>query len=307
MKVAPLIHTRTFNCDFNPKFLVRPTKFDSRDIDWARKNVLGATSEIDGLQGVRWLVVNNETYRIAGVVGFLKDICSKCQLSKEDKQKSEKLFYDNKGRSIYAFIGVVIDNLNNKDYKVVDYEYLWKSYIDKVEPIWKRSYQESIEVPFNDIKVELENPPKKSIKNEEEGIKVGPKLLLETNQDKDYKFFINYLCMRNQDEFSFCSNLTDYNTVKQSNFSIITTSSNIITRIERDINKKKEKPLIENSIENLKPSSQKKKLLWQNSRNYWKIVVLSVILIVLLMISYKAGQLSQQNLNLTIILWTQLY
>ena len=72
MKVAPIIHTRTFSCDFNSEFLVRPECFMDSDIKWARKNVLGATGEIDGLQGVRWLIADNGKYRMAGVVGFLK-------------------------------------------------------------------------------------------------------------------------------------------------------------------------------------------------------------------------------------------
>lgn len=99
MKAAPIIHTRTFSCDFNSEFLVRPAFFMDSDIKWARKNVSGATGEIDGLQGVRWLIADNGKYRMAGVVGFLKSICSKCQLSEADKMKSEELFCDDKAEA----------------------------------------------------------------------------------------------------------------------------------------------------------------------------------------------------------------
>jgi len=109
LRVAPLIHTRTYNCDFNSEFLIRPDVFMDIDIKWARKIVLGATAAIDGLQGVRWVIADNGKYRIAGIVGVLKTICSKCKLSEELQQKSKELFCDDKGRLVYAFIGVVID------------------------------------------------------------------------------------------------------------------------------------------------------------------------------------------------------
>lgn len=229
MRVAPIIHTRTYSCDFNSEFLVRPDRFMDSDIKWARKNVLGATGEIDGLQGVRWIIADNEKYRMAGVVGFLKSICSKCQLSEEDKQRSEELFCDNKGRLVYAFIGVVIDKLNNIDYGKLTYEYLWNMYLDKMYPIWKRTYQEVILEPFTDIKVEMAS---KFVPME--SVFVGSKELLESNQAIDYDLFIGYLCNSNKRHFSFCSNIIDFNMVKESDFSIITTSQNIITRMTRD-------------------------------------------------------------------------
>ena len=78
MRVAPIIHTRTYSCDFNSEFMVRPDCFLDSDIKWARRNVLGATGAIDSIQGERWIIIDNGKYRIAGVVGFLKNICQKC-------------------------------------------------------------------------------------------------------------------------------------------------------------------------------------------------------------------------------------
>lgn len=211
------------------EFLVRPDRFMDSDIKWARKIVLGATGEIDGLQGVRWLIADNEKYRMAGVVGFLKSICSKCQLSVEEKQRSEELFCDNKGRLVYAFIGVVIDKINNIDYGKLTYEYLWNMYLGKMYPIWKRKYQEVSLEPFTDIKVEVA-----SKFEPRESVFVGSKELLESNQALDYDLFIAYLCNNNKSHFSFCSNIMDFNMVKHSDFSIVTTSQNIIIRMQRD-------------------------------------------------------------------------
>ena len=228
MRIAPIIHTRTFCCDFNSEFLVRPDCFMNSDIKWARKNVLGATGEIDGLQGVRWLISDNGKYRMAGVVGFLKNICSKCQLSEDDKLKSQELFCDNKGRLVYAFIGIVIDKQHNDNYGSISIDYLWKMYLNEIYPIWKRTYQEVILEGFTDIDV-------KPIINTVtvEPIMIGSKNLYEANTVMDYELFSYFLC-KNKKEFSFCSNILDFNMVKQNDFSIVTTSQNIITKIIRE-------------------------------------------------------------------------
>ena len=229
MRIAPIIHTRTFSCDFNSEFLVRPDCFMDSDIKWARKNVLGATGEIDGLQGVRWLISDNGKYRMAGVVGFLKSICSKCQLSEDDKLKSEELFCDNKGRLVYAFIGIVIDKQYNDNYGNISLDYLWKMYLNEIYPIWKRTYQEVILEGFTDIDVK---PVTNTVTVEP--VIVGSKSLYEANAVTDYELFSYFLCNGNKTKFSFCSNILDFNIVKQNDFSIITTSQNTITRITRE-------------------------------------------------------------------------
>lgn len=229
MKVAPIIHTRTFSCDFNSEFLVRPEHFMDSDIKWARKNVLGATGEIDGLQGVRWLIADNGKYRMAGVVGFLKSICAKCQLSEDDRMKSETLFCDDKGRLIYAFIGVIIDKHHNIDCGYPSIDYLWGIYLNEIYPLWKRTFQEVILKDFTDINA-------KSSLNEItiDSIEAGSKILYEANAVTDYELFSDFVCDGSKTDFSFCSNILDFNMVKQSEFTIVTTSQNIITRITRE-------------------------------------------------------------------------
>jgi len=229
LKVAPIIHTRTFSCDFNSEFLVRPECFMDSDIKWARKNVLGATGEIDGLQGIRWLIADNGKYRIAGVVGFLKTICLKCHLSETDKMKSEELFCDDKGRLVYAFIGVVIDKRQNFDYGSISLDYLWKIYLEEIGQIWKRTYQEVILKDFRDI-----NAKSVVSKTSIESVIAGSKNLYETNAVSDYELFSDLLCNTGTNDFSFCSNILDFNMVKQSEFTFITTSQNIITRMTRE-------------------------------------------------------------------------
>lgn len=228
MRVAPIIHTRTYSCDFNSEFMVRPDCFLDSDIKWARRNVLGATGAIDSIQGERWIIIDNGKYRIAGVVGFLKNICQKCQLSDEEFEKSKTLFCDDKGRLVYAFIGVAIDKNNSTCMGKITYEYLWKMYLNLIFPVWKRTYQEVITKSF--IEETFEACSFSSIGAAE---KIGGKKIYEANSITDYEIFEYYLGNRELSNFSYCSNITDYNTVNQSNFSVFTTSQNIITRLKR--------------------------------------------------------------------------
>lgn len=227
MRVAPIIHTRTYACDFNSEFAVRPECFMDSDVKWARGNVLGATGEIDELRGVRWLVSDNGKYRMAGAVGFLKDICSKCQLNDADRTKSQELFYDNNGRLVYAFIGVVMDKQHN-DFRELTFDYLWGIYLDKIYPIWKRTYQEVILEDF--VEIDTKQITRSDV---EEPSVVGESFFYETNSARDYKLFLNFLCDERETGFSFCSNILSYNMVKNSNFTYITTSQNIIKRMTK--------------------------------------------------------------------------
>lgn len=244
MKVAPIIHTRTYSCDFNAKFAVRPDCFVESDIQWARKNISTATSSIDTLNGERWVVIDNGKYRIAGVVGFLNNIYSKSSnLSEEYQEKSKVLFTDNKKRAIYAFIGVVIDLKNNDNYSEITYDYLWKMYIDTIYPIWKQSYQDSITKVFEDIEF---NNINRSDNSDIESYKIGNRKFYESNPSIDYNLFKYYICS-NANDFSFCSNIDDFNVVKDDklNFSIITTSYNNLTRLKRT-DKELDKNITEN-------------------------------------------------------------
>ncbi len=228
MIVAPLIHTRTFSTDFDPKIKAVPKSFLDSDINWARKSILEATKSIDSLQGERWVIIDNSKYRIAGIVGFLKDICNKCH-SVEDFSEVEQLFYDDKKRLVYAFIGVVIDKEKTTKYCPISYDYLWDIFVKLINPIWKRSYQEQIRTDFESFEastdIEISALPDKNL--------IGTKELYESNAATDYNLFVKTLCTKSQNDFSFCSNVSDYNAVKECSFSIITTSLNNITRIMR--------------------------------------------------------------------------
>lgn len=245
MKVAPIIHTRTYSCDFHSEFRVRPNIFDDSDIQWARKVVLEATSSIDTLQGERWLVADNEKYRIAGVVGLLRNICSKCNLDDEKKSQYKELFVDNKNRPVYAFIGVVIKDSDIEKKVDITYDYLWDKFVDIVGPIWKKTYSEVIKTEFEDYDAQYSTNEVKR-----QSYKIGKKVMYESNTEIDKQLFSYFLCSENTN-FSFCSNIRDINTVKASAFNFLTTSLNTIKRIdEENINTKHQEDKISNMNKN---------------------------------------------------------
>jgi len=284
LKVAPIIHTRTFSRDFNSKFLVKPNTFFDSDIEWARKNIQGATEEIDTLQGFRWLVVDNEKYRIAGVVGFLQNIYSEVEdlLSEDEKLKSKELFCDEKNRLVYAFIGVVIDKDNNNNYGTICLDYLWNIYLKKVYPIWKGTSENTIFENFENIEAKLTD-----ITISEKAINVGSKEFFESNEKIDYELFSYFLCNEQKKNFSFCSNLSSFNIVKRSEFSVITTSKNIITRIKREnvsnLNSiSNEQKLQVNSPINKTEISQKSE---NEKKNFLPLIIgLLILLVIILML-----------------------
>lgn len=279
LKVAPLIHTRTYNCDFNSEFLVRPDCFLDSDIKWARKYILNATGEIDNIQGERWIIVDNGKYKLAGVVGFLKNICNRCTLSDDEYSKSKFLFCDDKGRLVYAFIGVVIEK--NMGFGKITYDYLWRKYLEYIFPIWKRTYQEVILKGF--VEEEFE---KCDCSYDEKPEECGGHKLYESNPNLDYRRFETFLGRTTSNGFSYCSNMCDYNLVKQSDFSVICTSRNVITRMKRilpsvgavpqEVSKKMDTPTVKENQENMPPKKKGSVIL--------TICLLTFVIIILILL-----------------------
>ena len=225
MKAAALIHTRTLHCDFPHDFLARPAMFTSEDIQWARKYVLQATGRIDELRGLRWLVADNGNCRLVGVVGFLEDISKSCKnLTNEEFVKSRILTVDEKGRRVYAFVGMVAYGRDR--HGAVSVETLWKEYIRYIYPVWDRGYLETIFTEYE----EIDPTPATGPVDLPDGRQWNQRLLYESNRIGDQKLFESYA--RSLDStFSFCSNLKGVADIKKAVFTSVTASSNDITRL----------------------------------------------------------------------------
>lgn len=225
MKAAVLIHTRTLRCDFSSDFLVRPGMFTSEDIQWARKYVLQATGRIDELRGFRWLVADNGNYRMMGIIGFLDDIFKSCKgLTDEELAKSHTLTVDEKGRRVYAFIGMIVYGRDRRC--VVNTEILGKEFVRYISPVWERSYLDTIFTEPEEIdSVNAAGPV-----DLPDGKQWNQRLLYESNRSGDQKLFAFY-AGSSESNFSFCSNLKGVADIKKTGFTIVTASSNDITRL----------------------------------------------------------------------------
>lgn len=276
MKVAPVIHSRTLNCDFNAEFLVRPERFNSDNIKWARENVLKATEDIDSLQGFRWLIVDNGKYRLAGVVGFLEDIC--CE-AKEEKGKFEKFFLDNRGRRTFAFVGVVIDKEDNDSYGDIDISTLWKVYVKEVKDIWEKKHQDSKSSEFEEIQVNSDSVAEPDIEK-----------YSEANPELDKKEFARLMCDGKREKFSFCSNITSWQLAKEGAFDYVTTNSNNIIRIksekakEKKGGEKREESIDVCSNDDREGTDESKKKIEKNQNIIFLVILLILDLILVLLL-----------------------
>ena len=138
------------------------------------------------------------------------------------------MYCDDKGRLVYAFIGVVIDKQNNISVEDITYDFLWEQYEKYIYPVWNRTYQEVERVSFFEMKstdVQQGTLPQEHNANS--------KIIYESNPVTDLIVFKNYLAQKSSD-ILFCSNLSDINSIRECDFTILTTTLNNITRIKRD-------------------------------------------------------------------------
>lgn len=226
MKIAPIVHTRTFSHDFISGFLARPDYFTSDDIAWARENIQASTYDIDSLQGERYVVIDNGKIRIAGIVILNVDLARKANKIEIPK----KYFYDDKGRTIYAFIGICIqepESINNLDYN--SFAEIFKKYVIPV-------FDEKA-VQTQQVHAEMEaKSTTLSAKPADKGIQIGSSTVYESNPVLDKEHFLYFLNTKDTN-FTFCSNIYDYKMVQSGTFNYLTTNPNNIERLKMDMSK----------------------------------------------------------------------
>lgn len=279
MSFSTIIHSRTFHCDFISDFIVRPESFLATDIKFFRKYILQATENIDILNGFRWVIIDNEHYRIAGIVGFIKDMILESNLSQSELDELKLLAYDDKGRATYAFIGEAISKSNYK-YTEINIDSLLREYIKFIRPKWMSA---TIQSTLSTVYVipDYADILKKS-KPLIDSINLIDKDIYEANNKFDYELFQYFLNQELLENFSFCSNLENYNTIKNCDFSTLTTSNNNIVRLKRDksnthINANANSNIL--SDKSITDTNQKKKNM--------KTLILPIISIILILIILK--------------------
>ena len=281
MSFSTIIHSRTFHCDFISDFIVRPESFLATDIKFFRKYILQATENIDILNGFRWVIIDNEHYRIAGIVGFIKDMILESNLNQSELDELKLLAYDDKGRATYAFIGEAISKSNYK-YSEINIDSLLREYIKFIRPKWMSVTIQSTLSTVYAIS-DYADILKKS-KPLIDSINLIDKDIYEANNKFDYELFQYFLNQELLDNFSFCSNLENYNTIKNCDFSTLTTSNNNIVRLKRD---KSNTHINANANSNSNILSDKSVTDIKQKKKNTKTLILPIISIILLLIILK--------------------
>lgn len=230
MKIAPLIHSRTFEVDFNSKFAVRPDDFTDSDIEWAREKILPSTQDLNILNDVRFVVASKGGKCFAGVACML-DLFAEKFLSADERAYAENFFCDNRGRYIKLFLGFVIKNSTaNKIPDVMPsdlWQMLWQMFKEYLAPEWNRKAPETVLAPYRDIREKSfasSKPPKPA--QIFQGVE-----LYEMSSAVNEKLFDEYLAIALKKNLAFCANLDRAQPIEDKIYQAVTTTADIINRL----------------------------------------------------------------------------
>ena len=220
MEIAPLIHSRTLHCDFNPNFAVRA---DDVDVNWAMKKILLATADVDILNGVRRLVASNGKICIAGVACNLRFFAEKYLTDSDAKN----YFHDERGREVKIFLGYSFKGGNKNEIPDVDYSTLWKMFKENLAPVWESPTAETVNVNYKTC----------ATKNISSGINVqniGGINFVESNENNDEKIF--EICLGSRK--NLCTSADQMKIINSGEFEVISTTSSLINRFKSESEKK---------------------------------------------------------------------
>ena len=227
MKIAPLIHSRTFEVDFNSKFAVRPDDFTDSDIEWAREKILPSTQDLNILNDVRFVVASKGGKCFAGVACML-DLFAEKFLSADERADAEKFFCDNRGRYIKLFLGFVIKDTASNKIPDVRFSDLWQMFKEYLAPEWNRKAPETVLAPYRDIREKSfasSKPPKPA--QIFQGVE-----LYEMSSAVNEKLFDEYLARALKQNLAFCTNLDRAQPIEDKIYHAVTTTADIINRLQ---------------------------------------------------------------------------
>lgn len=221
-KAAIIIHTRTKHCDYPSALSAAPEGLASKTASSMRNAILAATRSIDTLDknAVRRVVFSADGWVMAGMVAFLSHLA-------DGSSADDNLFTDEKGRSIYAFVGLVFQA--GQEAPQIEKAALWEGFKKYMSPVWERTVL--------DLQISsFEEAEALSAAGEPQSGQTAGGLTFYTVNGDDSEVFAYYLTQAAQGkEISFCSNIVDFRVIKDRAFDIITTAPNLIERAEREL------------------------------------------------------------------------
>lgn len=222
MKIAPLIHSRTFSVDFNSKFAVLPDDFSDSDIEWARSKILPATQNLDILNDVRLVTASNNGKCIAGVACTLKLFAERNGLD-----AARDFFCDNRGRFVKVFLGISINGATANTIPDVKPADLWKLFEEYLAPEWKRQSPETVLAHYRNVATKNLTPKLPQSAYTFNGVE-----LYEMNTAGNEKLFEMYLALALKQNLAFCTNLDRIQPIEDKIYHAVSTTAEIIDRLK---------------------------------------------------------------------------
>ena len=140
MEIAPLIHSRTFYCDFSQNFAVRPNDLN---VQWAMNKILPAMRDVDILNGVRCMFATDGKLCIAGVACNFRYFVDN-YLSADERTEAANYLHDERGREVKIFLGYAFKGSGVPD---VSDSKLWQMFKQTLAPKWNNQTVETVIAP----------------------------------------------------------------------------------------------------------------------------------------------------------------
>lgn len=256
MKLAPLIHSRTLHCDFNPNFAVRPSDLN---VNWAMKKILLAMSDADILNGVRHLVASDGKICIAGVACNLRYFAEKYL----DDAEAKNYFHDERGREVKIFLGFSFKGGSQNEIPDVNYKTLWEMFKKNLAPEWEHQTVETVIADY-------ETCPTKKINS------ANLEKFSVSDESTDKKLFEQCMAERK----NLCTNADQKKIIESREFEVISTSQSLINNFTQA--EKKTSPPPKSSIPSTsmqKNIHMRAKPIQKDSSSKLPIIAAAVIII----------------------------
>lgn len=300
MEVAPLIFSRTGQCDYNSKFAVRPKEFS--EIQWARSKILAATRNISRFNGIRRIVAAKNGICIAGIVCAMKHFVNDC-LSGTEKEDAQP--YSHIRGTLYGvFLGYAFKG-NANEIPSVSYSDLWQWFKEYLVPEWEKKSARTVEVDyFSWDKVKHAHAKNHGTE------------FYDSATFNEESLFEEYLARALKEDVAFCSNVENIQAVEDGIYTAVTTSASNVDKLKANIERKRresEKPEKKtskspptnnspNQIRNTAPTTTDKEQKSEptNKNSIW--LILLILLIILGAIAYwwmnkQENDSEYENLN----------
>ena len=223
MEVAPLIYSRTGQCDYNSKFAVRPKGFS--EIQWARSKILAATRNISRFNGIRRIVAAKNRICIAGIVCTMKYFVNNClpNAEKEDAQPYSHI----RGTLYGVFLGYSFKG-NANEIPDVNYSDLWQWFKEYLTPEWEKKSARTVEVDyFSWGKVKIVHVTNHGTE------------FYDSAAFNEEILFEEYLARALTEEVAFCSNVENIQAVEDGIYTAVTTSASNVDKLKANMERKR--------------------------------------------------------------------